>query len=58
MDFKLLSSSSSESALALVPAQTCHVKGCTTYKHYSGDKMSQLFFKSGSDILFYDFLLL
>lgn len=45
-----------ESALVLVPAKTCHVKGCTTHKHYSSHKMSQLLFKSSSDILFYDFL--
>lgn len=55
-DFKFLSSSSNESALALVPAQTFHVKGWTTHKHYSSHKMSQLLFKSSSYILFCDFL--
>lgn len=43
---QILSSSflqGNESALALVPAQACHVKGCLTHKHHSSHKMSQLF---------------
>lgn len=53
MNFKFLSSSSSKSALVLIPAQACHVMGCATHKHNSSHKVSQLLFKPGSDILFY-----